>query len=80
MLCSLNLTTLIASISVLPWCCIRYFVLLRMSQRRFLKSNCKKDKFNDVIECTENDDLKQCRMSYLVGFRAHKKPILTPVE
>lgn len=34
----------------------------------------------DVIECTENDDLKQYRMSQLVGFRAHKKPILTPVE
>ena len=47
MLCSLNLTTLIASISVLPWCCIRNLFLLRMSQRRFLKSNCKKDKFND---------------------------------
>lgn len=37
MLCSLNLTTLIASISVLPWCCIRYFVSTTHVPKAFLE-------------------------------------------
>lgn len=63
MLCSLNLTTLIASISVLPWCCIRYFVSTTHVPKAFLEIARRISLMIDVIECTENDDLKQCRMS-----------------